>query len=188
MGRNFGVALAALLAFTATQAADPVHRPFDPLRTRAVFKVSLRLPLRVEGQFERPEGELAIVATGWRVHARLDGRQLRMKGPDWMRKVTLSADFLDVQRYPDIRFDSQPFEPGLLAAGGPLRGQLQLRGQTREVVFTLLPAGCARPGQDCDIQVQGRLNRHDFGMHAHRFSVRDDISFDFHLRLAEPAQ
>lgn len=188
-----GAALAALLATTAAFAAPtpapPASEPFDPGRSQAVFKVGMRLPLRVEGRFDRAEGELLRLAgSRFRVHARLDGRGLRMKGPEWLRRLTLSEDFLDVRRHPDIRFDSIDTDADLLHAGGRLQGQLQLRGQRREVDFELLPARCERPGSDCDIQVVGRLNRHDFGMRAYRLSVRDEVSFEFRIRLAEPVQ
>ena len=189
MNRRVGAWLAsvAVLALPAAAGAAPMQ-PFDPLRSEASFKVAMRLPLRVEGRFERTEGELAVVPSGaLRVHARLDGRQLRMDGPAWMQRVTLSDDFLDVRQHPDIRFDSHEIQPDLLLTGGALRGRLQLRGQVREVLFNLLPSDCARPGHDCAIRVLGQLNRHDFGMHAHRLSVRDDITFDFSIRLAGAA-
>jgi len=188
MRRRKGAWLAASLAVAVALpvlANTMTTEAFNPESTVATFRVGMRLPLRVEGRFKRADGELVTMANGHlRVHARLDGRHLDMKGPDWLRKVTLSKDFLDVRRHPDIRFDSSEFDAGLMLTGGPLHGRLQLRGQVREVEFTLLPAGCARPGHDCDIQVRGGLNRRDFGMHAYRFSVRDDISFDFSIRLA----
>lgn len=189
MNRRVGAWLTASLALALPASADATTKQaFDPLRSVASFKVAMRLPLRVEGRFNRAEGELASLPDGFlRVHARLDGRQLRMIGPDWMQRVTLSDDFLDVRQHPDIRFDSQEIQPGSLMTGGALRGRLQLRGQVREVLFTLLPSACARPGHDCAIRVLGQLDRHDFGMHAHRFSVRDEITFDFSIRLAGTA-
>lgn len=187
MTGRVSIALAALsMLMVATVAADEGRsRQFDASRTQALFKVGMRLPLRIEGRFERTEGELETRPGGnLRVHARLDGRLLRMKGADWMRKVTLSSEFLDVQRHPEIAFESEEFEATRLAAGGRLHGRLKLRGQQRDVRFELLPAACARPGDDCDIRVRGRLNRHDFGMNSHRVSVRSEISFEFHIRLA----
>ena len=185
MSSRLGAWWASVLLALPVLAAGMVSQTFDPLQTSASFKVGMRLPLRVEGRFESAQGELEGAAPGrMRVHVRLDGRALRMTGSDWMRRVTLSADFLDVQQHPEIHFDSAEFEPGLLVAGGPLRGRLQLRGQAREVTFRLLPATCARPGHDCAIEVRGELDRHDFGMNAHRFTVRDDISFEFSIRLA----
>ena len=54
------------------------------------------------------------------------------------------------------------------------------------MAFTLLPAGCDRPGRDCDIVVRGVVSRRAFGMHSQRVWVRDEVGFDFRVRLRDP--
>jgi polyisoprenoid-binding protein YceI len=94
-----------------------------------------------------------------------------------------------VERHPAIRFSSDAFDDHVLHAGGELPGRLTLRGLTRPVSLRLLPSDCARPGRDCDIQVQGELSRKDFGMTAYRAFLRDGVEVRFRVRLrAEPAR
>jgi polyisoprenoid-binding protein YceI len=64
-----------------------------------------------------------------------------------------------------------------------VRGELTLRGLTRPVSFRLLPSGCAHPGRDCDLQVNGTINRKEFGMTAYPVSVRDDVELRMRVRL-----
>jgi len=184
--------LILLLAAVPESAPAPATRSFaiDGRRSGAVFRVQLRARQReVEGLLAAPRGELSgSPASGWKVMVRLDGRGLRVDGPHWMERVTRSDAFLAVERHPAIRFASAGFEDRVLHEGGDLPGQLTLRGLTRPVSLRLLPSECARPGQDCDIHVQGELSRKDFGMTAYRAFLRDAVEVRFRVRLrAEPA-
>lgn len=184
--------LIALLA--ASPAAGPTSPSsafaIDGRRSEVVFRVQLRAKQReVEGRVAAPRGELTGSArAGWRVQVKVDGRSLRVDGPRWMERATRSDAFLAVNRHPAIRFASDRFEDRVLHAGGELPGQLTLRGLTRPVSLRLLPSDCARPGQDCDIHVQGQLSRQDFGMTAYRAFLKDGVELRFRMRLrAEPA-
>lgn len=120
---------------------------------------------------------------GWRVQARLDAQGLHFDGPHWMERTTRSPSFLAVDRYPSIRFESERFDDALLRSGGPLHGELTLRGLRRPVSFVLLPSTCARPGMDCDIRVEGSLSRREFGMTAYRMLVDDTVELGLRVRL-----
>lgn len=160
-------------------------RPIDGSRSRASFEVQLRLPMRAVGRFETVSGELrGSPERGWRVHVGVDGRGLRFDGPGWMERITRSEAFLALDTYPDIEFLSESVADALLHHGGELRGRLTLRGRQRDVRFRLLPATCARPGVDCELRVAGIVSRHDFGMNAYRFTVRDPVAVDFRVWLA----
>ncbi|KFN44225.1 YceI family protein [Arenimonas oryziterrae] len=189
-----GIALSFVSAVSAQDAAPPpepapVQEPvivIDPARAQASFEVHLRLPMRAHGRFTQVNGELrGSAARGWRVLVQVDGRSLKFDGSAWMARMTRSEEFLAIDRYPEIRFHSQVFTDTVLRRGGVVLGELQLRGRRREVAFDLLPSTCARPGQDCDIQVRGRVSRHDFGMNAYRMTVRDQVDFDFRVRLLD---
>lgn len=179
-----GLCLAGLV--WATAMAAPLREDFDPATSRATFEVNLRLAGAVQGRFHDLEGELQPSAGLWRVRVRLDARALDLDGPAWMVRATRSDKFLDVDRHPDIHFESAAFPRALLVDGGELGGQLRLRGRTRPVVFRVEPAGCASPGRQCDIRVHGSVSRRDFGMTAQRMWVKDDVGFDFRVRL-QPA-
>lgn len=181
-----GLCLAGLVG--AVAAAVPVPESFDPATSRASFEVGLRMAGQVQGRFRHLEGELHPEAGRWRVRVRLDARELDLDGPAWMVRATRSDKFLDVDRHPDIRFESAPFTRGLLRQGGELGGQLRLRGRSRPVSFRIEPATCAQPGRGCDIRVTGRVSRREFGMTAQRLWVRDDVGFDFRVRLRDPVR
>lgn len=184
--RTAGVCLAGLAC--ATALATPMRESFDPAASRAGFEVSLRLAGDVSGRFRHLEGELQSAGDRWQVRVRLDARELDLDGPAWMVRATRSDKFLDVERHPDIHFESDPFPRELLHRGGELSGRLQLRGRTRPVVFTVAPSSCKVPGRQCDIRVYGRVSRRDFGMAAQRLWVRDDVGFDFRVRLSDPVR
>lgn len=175
-------AASLLAAVLAGAAPPPVLQTIDPPRSDASFRVSVRLPLRVEGSFDRVDGALVPAPDGqWQVEAAVDARAIRFRGPAWLVTTTASPDFLDSARHPRIQFRSRPFPPGRLRHGGPLPGVLILRGQSREVEFSLLPASCDSPGRDCPVQLAGTINRFDFGMTAHRFSVGAPVRFRFRI-------
>lgn len=183
----------ALLAFfvagttTATPTPTSTSWRLDPQRSQADFRPHPRVPLRAEGRFDGVSGELQSGGDGWQVTVRIDGRSLHFEGPAWVERLTRGENFLDLDRYPDIVFLSEPFDPQLLRDGGRLRGQLNLRGRQLTVDFRLLPSACARPGHDCDIQVRGAISRRAFGMTSHRLSVKDRVDFDFRVRLLPEA-
>jgi polyisoprenoid-binding protein YceI len=182
-------ALSLLLALAAvTSRAQTIGQSFDPGRSRASFRVHMRFLPSTGGQFTKVSGELQDERAKQRVVVAVDGRSLAFNGPDWMNHVTRSDAFLAVDRYPEISFRSEAFAPALLRAGGELRGQLQLRGVRRDVAFKLLPSTCAQPGRDCDIRVLGTISRRDFGMVSYRFTVKDNVDFDFRVRLMPGAK
>ena len=170
----------------ATEAATPIA--IDAGQSSARFVVHTRVSLRAEGHLPQVSGELlGTPAGGWQVLVYIDGRTLKFEGPRWMERITRSEAFLAVDRYPEIHFHSEKFTDAALRAGGPLHGELTLRGKSRPVSFQLLPSTCARPGRDCDIQVEGAISRHDFGMNAYRALVKDDVDFQIRVRLQAEA-
>lgn len=178
--------LCAVAAWPCGVRAEPPVRPFDPQASQAEFQVRLRLPIRSYGRFGRVEGELRPAPEQrLTVDVRLPARELTMGGPPWVQSVTHSAQFLDSARYPDITFRSQPFSPQVLVSGGDIRGQLSIRDIHHEVVFRVQPSTCRQPGVTCPILADGTLDRHDFDMHAYRWSLRDEVGFRFQLKFAD---
>jgi polyisoprenoid-binding protein YceI len=189
--------LLASLAGLSAGATAPLPNPMpaqatpmriDPTNSEARFVVSLRIGMRTQGRIPKVSGEMRGDAKrGWQVLVIADGTSLVVKGPRWMDKATRSRDFLDIEGHPEIRFQSDRFSDPLLHEGGSMGGRLTLRGLTRPVSFRLLPSGCVHPGRDCDLQVNGIINRKDFGMTAHPVSVRDDVELHMRVRLLAPA-
>jgi polyisoprenoid-binding protein YceI len=176
-----------LAALAVSAMAAPQRESFDPETSEARFAVNLRLAGDVDGRFHAIEGELEPAdGKQWRVQVRVDARELEMDGPGWMLRSTRSRSFLDVERHPEIGFVSEPFPRSLLTRGGPLAGELTLRGRSRPVTFTLAPSDCKRPGHGCHIRVYGSVSRRSFGMQSQRLWVGDAVGFDFRVRLRQP--
>ena len=99
------------------------------------------------------------------------------------------SGFFDAERWPLVEFISDPYPPELLQSGGALGGTLRMRGVQRREVFVLQPAGCARPGIDCDVVASGQVHRGDYGMRRWRVALDDEVRFSLRMRLrAEPGQ
>jgi polyisoprenoid-binding protein YceI len=108
-----------------------------------------------------------------------------------------SADFLDIEKYPDITFVSRSIRK---AKGGYLAtGDLTLRGVTKkiDVPFTVhgpiadpLPAGVKRLG----VQAQMKINRRDFGIVWSRVMddgtlfVGNDVTLKVHFEAIVPKE
>jgi polyisoprenoid-binding protein YceI len=172
------------MAHQARGQATDTAIAIDAGQSSARFVVHTRISIRAEGRMPQVSGELlGTPAGGWQVLVYVDGRGLQFDGPRWMERITRSDAFLAVDRHPEIHFHSEKFADAALRDGGPLHGELTLRGQKRPVSFELLPSTCARPGLDCDIQVHGAISRHAFGMNAYRTLVKDDVDFNIRVRL-----
>jgi polyisoprenoid-binding protein YceI len=182
------VLLAALLAVVALPlpAAEGEIIRIDPAQSQASFKVSLRVPIPAEGRFKTVSGEIRQLSDlKQSVHVVLDARELNMSGPPWVQRVTQSPQFLDSAEHPIIAYHSNPFSSQVLISGGEINGSLDIRGVTGDVVFSISPSTCRQPGHGCPILAQGRLNRHDFGMSAYRWGLRDEVQFAFQLKFID---
>lgn len=156
----------------------------DAAASEARFIVDVRLPIKAEGRFAAVDGELRPAPEGQcEVRVRLRTDTVEYSGPEWMAKLTRSAAFLDAGTHPEVAFESLAFPAAWLNEGGSIRGRLTLRGRERPVEFALRPAECDTPGQACAIRVSGEVSRRDFGMQAYRFTVKDNVRFDFAIRL-----
>lgn len=178
----------ALAAGALVGPAAPAPAPeLDATRSHASIEVDLRVGGRVQGRFGRLEGRLERLDDGrLQVAVRLDAEGLALDGPNWMARSMRSPKFLDVEAHPWIHFRSEPFEPGLVEAGGEMAGELVLREVARPVRFQVDPEACDEPGLDCDIHVSGVVSRREFGMDAYRVWLKDEVGFDFRVRLRQP--
>jgi polyisoprenoid-binding protein YceI len=160
----------------------------DSSRSGASFTIHPRLPIPSEGRFESVNGSfVSMSAQKLKVEVQVDARKLSFKGPQWLARMASSEAFLNAEKHPNIQFVSVPFNKTLLEKGGELQGQLSLRGRHQTVRFHIEKSACAKPGYDCELVVNGSVKRRDFGMQAYRFSIKDNVDFEFRIRLlAEP--
>lgn len=178
--------LCAALAFAPSPVAAGTPSPvaFDTTRSWIGFEVRTRFGQSLPGEFPRYEGMVEHLPDGrHRVSLRVATGEAvipdRPRYTSWMH----GQSFFDSVRHPWMEFVSEPYPPALLREGGPLKGRLTLRGVTHDEELDVVPAPCARPGLDCDIQVSGAIERADYGMREWRFALTDQVRLEVRVRL-----
>lgn len=189
-------ALALLLALAALPAAagqpEPARWEFDPPHCTILFKVR-HILVEVPGRFGRFDGEIlfdpANLAAS-RVEVAIQAASIDT-GVAKRDQHLRSADFLDAERHPEIRFVSRE----ILHRGGRhylARGELTLRGRTRPVDLAFVFYGAQPAPRRQGVTVGGfrashRLDRLAYGVgdgQWHRMGVLGrEVSLELHLEL-----
>ena len=139
----------------------------DPTHSSVGFEVRHMMIATVRGRFREFEGTLESgdELRDCRVHGTVKMASIDTGEPT--RDAHLrSADFLDVERYPEARFESTSVEH-LGGAVCSLRGELTLKGQMCEIELeaTLQGAGEDPWGNErVGVSARGTINRNDFGL------------------------
>lgn len=180
--------LAAVLLPVAAMAA--MGQGFDPAHTAFGFELRTRWGQVLKGRFPRHEGEVTTLADGRRrVRISLATDAVEIVGSPRYTRYARGPEFFDAARHPEVRFVSDPYPPGLLRSGGLLRGVLTMHGIGRSEVFTIAPApaGCERPGLDCDLVARGSVRRDQYGMDDWQLALRNRVDFALTVRLRDAA-
>jgi len=138
----------------------------DPVHSEVSFVVRHMVVSKVRGRFDRFSGTIVIDQDLARssVTATIDASSINTNEPNRDNHVR-SADFLDVENFPNITFRST----AVRSEGGGffLDGVLTIRGATRQVTldvevngFTPDPYGGTRAGFSATTEI----NRQDFGV------------------------
>jgi polyisoprenoid-binding protein YceI len=149
--------------------AAPVVYDIDPAHSSAHFSVRHLMISNVKGEFSKVAGTVTFAPNDMaasRIEATIDAASVRTR--DEKRDGHLqSADFLDVAKYPEIRFVSKSMEPH--GEGEYLvQGDLTIHGVTREVTLHVSeltpemkdPWGNIKMGATATT----KINRKDFGL------------------------
>lgn len=177
-------ALASTLPSNAPQGSETLK--LDSATSSAAFSVKVMWMFAVDGQFGNVRGTVDIdhfrgQAT---VDARIDAADVTMRREGAISWVK-SAEFFDVEHFPEIRFHSDAFPISRLHVGGDLPGALTMRGITRAVVFAVQPSTCARVAIDCPVEAAGSVRRSEFGMQTRRATLSDKVELSFRVRIAD---
>ncbi len=157
---------------------------FDPSQSRFGFELRTRWGLKLDGVFPRFQGELRqLSGDRQQVQLRMFTKDVEIEGYPRYTEWTRGDQFFDANRYPEVSFVSRPYDRALLARGGPLAGDLTIRGVTRAKTLDLAPSTCSRPGLDCDVIATGAVRRSDYGMDAWQMAVSDRVVFVLRARL-----
>lgn len=161
---------------------------FDPAHSRFGFELRTRWGMKLEGLFPRHEGEVKQLPDGrLQVRLRMSTRDVQIEGHPRYTEWTRSSKFFDAERYPAVVFVSQPYSEDMLHKGGPLAGEISIRGITRDETLTVAPSTCARPGRDCDVVATGAVRRSDYDMDDWQMAVSDRVVFVLRARLKPEA-
>ncbi len=179
--------LCGLVALCVCPAWAQPSNAFDPAQSRFGFELRTRWGMKLEGIFPRFEGELRQLPDDrQQVRLRMFTKEVEIEGNPRYTEWTRGDQFFDADRYPVVSFVSRPYEEALLVSGGPLAGDLTIRGITRPKTLDLAPSTCDRPGLDCDLVAIGAVRRSDYDMDAWQLAVSDRVVFVLRARL-QPA-
>ncbi len=171
--------LLALAAAVRAEGFDPVHSRFGfELRTRWGQKLDGHFPRYAGEVLELPDGRHQVRLRFFTAHVTIDGHP---RYTEWAR----GSQFFAADKYPVASFVSEPYDPALLAKGGALAGMLSIRGIQRPKTLQVEPAGCARPGRDCDVVARGAVSRADYEMEGFKLAVNDRVVFVMRARLRD---
>lgn len=174
-----------MLGMGAADVACAQTHAIDADRASAGFWIRPVWLKRIEGAFPVLEGvaERDRKSGSTRVDVRIDVRALQMSRASYVTWAQ-SVEFFDVERYPWIRFQSDPIPARLLREGGEIGGQVTLRGITQPVRFMLEAATCETPGFGCAVRATGEVRRSVFGMDARKLALGDTVHLAFSVQLA----
>jgi len=166
---RFLVTAVAFLALAAPTRAESELWSIDPAHTSVQFSIRHMMVSNVRGQFNKLGGTVDYDGKHLdkaRVQAEIDAASIDTHIAD-RDKHLRSADFFDVEKYPQITFQSKKIVPG---EGGTfhLIGDLTMHGVTKEVTVDVEgPTSVIKdPHGNERIGASGttKLNRKDFGI------------------------
>jgi len=182
--------LAGLLAWASASADERAPATetlsLDSTQSSAAFSVKVMWMFAVDGRFGNVRGTVQVdrFRSQATVDALIDTAAVTMRR-DSVQAWVKSAEFFDVEHYPEIRFRSDAFPLTRLHLGGQVPGALTMRGITRPVVFEVMPSRCDRPAIACPIEAAGSVSRSEFGMSTRRATLADKVELSFSIRIVE---
>ena len=167
----------------------------DPSHSLIEFSVKHMMITKVRGQFTSFDGVITVEPTNLlasKVEGSIDVASIDTKEEQRDNHLR-SADFFDVETYPQMTFRSTRIE----AVGGDeykVYGDMTIKDVTREVVFEVSNEGQGQDpwgGQRWGISATARLNRKDFGLtwnvalETGGWLVGDEVKIAIELQLVQ---
>ncbi|MGI8499496.1 MAG: YceI family protein [Gemmatimonadaceae bacterium] len=182
-----------------TQTSAPISAvttwQIDPAHTLVEFSAKHMMITTVKGRFNDVSGTVAGDAADVRrskVDVTIAASSLTTS-QDQRDTHLRSADFLDAEKYPSIRFASRRIEP---ASKDSFRliGDLTIRDVTKEIALDVTAEGQGKDpwgGQRADFSARGSLDRRQFGLEwnqaleAGGFLVGNEIKISLEVQLVQ---
>ena len=136
----------------------------DPVHSEVSFVVRHMMVSKVRGRFDKFEGTFVTGADPLQssVTAKVDLTSINT-GQEQRDAHIRSADFFEVEKYPEMTFVSTAVKPE--EEGFVLEGDLTIKDVTKAVAFNLEITGFgpdAYGGTRCGFSATTQINRHDF--------------------------
>ena len=168
LSRSIHVLAVSVLAAAVAGPVLAVDYTIDPSHSFIEFRTKHLGFSWLSGRFNSFEGSMAYDPTAGpdaqSVEITIDAASLDTNHEERDENLR-SADFFDVETYPEISFVSTGYDGD--AAGGTLTGELTLLGVTKEIAFEVKKIGEGKDfWDDYRAGFEGRyvLTRSDFGM------------------------
>ncbi|MEP6633398.1 MAG: YceI family protein [Luteimonas sp.] len=184
MSRRFIAGGHLLCLVGALLSATALATNIDPAASTIGFALKTRWGQTLQGRFPHYQGEIATLADGrHQVRLRLSARDVEIVGNPNYTRFTRGPGFFDVEHYRSVSFVSDAYPAELMISGGPLAGELTIRGRQQREIFTLNPSSCDRPAVDCDVVAAGSIRRSDYGVDRWGFAISDRVRFSLRVRV-----
>jgi len=180
--------LLALARLAGAAQPDGDTLTFDATKSHAEFGVRVMWLIPVHGRFDTVHGTIHIdrFRGSAQVEALIDAGDVHMhsRGDEaWVK----SAEFFDVQHFPQIQFVSEAFSLERLKKGGEIDGLLTIRGITRPARFEIDTSACPDAvARECATEAAGTIRRSDFGMRSRRGALSDKVDLSFSIHVLPP--
>jgi polyisoprenoid-binding protein YceI len=169
--------LAPMLAALLAGPLEAHEWVLDTKASSAAFEVPVLRYFSAHGRFQDLSGTMSWdpASRELRVTARIPTATLRMTS-DTQARWAKSKDFFDVERFPEITFESDPVKLSALREGMTLKGRLTLHGRTNTVELLLAESRCElAEGEPCTLRAGTRVARADFELPRYRAVVGDEV-------------
>lgn len=139
------------------------------------------------GSFEKFAGTIDYAGEPEKSHVtfNIDTSSVNTDTPDLTRHLK-TADFFDVAKYPQAKFESTEIKAGgEKAATHTITGNLQLHGVTKAITF---PATIVVSADALDVDGTFSINRKDFGINyagAADNLIRDEVVLTLHIHAVK---
>lgn len=181
-------------AATANQAAEkpaePVAKstevPFDAAASKVEW-VGAKVTGDHKGGFKKIEGTVTYGPDGTLtgVNAKIDTTSV-FSDTDKLTQHLMSGDFFDVEKYPTATFSSTSITPGGEGGTHTVKGNLDLRGVTKEITF---PATIKQEGPNTVAHAEFTLKRFDFNINYKGKAddlIKDEVLMKLHIVAPTP--
>jgi polyisoprenoid-binding protein YceI len=148
--------------------ANQIKWAFDPTHSEITFKVKHLMISNVKGEFKQFDSSLVADddnLTNALAKASIQVASISTNNDDRDGNLK-SADFFEVEKFPTINFESTSIER-FDEENGQLKGNLTIKGITKEVSFDLEFGGISKDpwgNEKAGFSLNGNINRADFGL------------------------